>query len=215
MKKKQKSKPDLSPFDCRTLPQLCSEKSIVAGVDEVGRGSLFGPVVAASVAITVSSIEELKVIGVKDSKLLSHKRRVEFSQKIKELAIDWQIGLVDNRKIDEINIFQASLLAMGEAVNKLQPSPSVCLVDGKYPLKIIKMPQYNLTKGDLRSPIIAAASIVAKVWRDELIIKYAEEYPNYDLASNKGYGTKKHLDALSKYGASPMHRFSFRPCRGE
>jgi ribonuclease HII len=211
--KRLKSKPDKSFFDCRILPQLSKPESIVAGVDEVGRGALFGPVVAAAIAIPVSAVDKLTEIGVKDSKQLSARKRSKLSAQIKELIINWQIGLVDSQKIDEINIFQASLLAMGKAVHKLQPSPSLCLVDGRHPLKIVNVSQHNLIKGDLRSPVIAAASIIAKVWRDELIIKYAGDYPNYDLAANKGYGTKKHLEALAKYGPSPLHRLSFRPCR--
>ena len=213
--KKPKSQPDLSFFDCRSLPQLSTSEALVAGVDEVGRGALFGPVVAGAIVIPVSVVDKLTEIGVKDSKKLSAKKRSQLSLQINELALDTQIGCVDNYKIDEINIFQASLLAMTQAVKKLQPRPAVCLVDGRHPLKNLQLPQYNLIKGDLRSPIIAAASIIGKVWRDELIIKYGLDYPNYDLAANKGYGTKKHLDALAKYGATPLHRLSFRPCRGQ
>ena len=208
-----KTKPDLSPFDCTVLPQLSHRHATVAGVDEVGRGALFGPVVAAAVVLPVSSLPELTAIGVKDSKQLSAKKRTELAVKIKDLVLNWQTGLVGSQEIDQINIFQASLQAMHQALSSLKPSPSLCLVDGRHPLPKLALPQYNLTKGDWRSPVIAAASIVAKVWRDELIVGYAADYPSYDLAANKGYGTKRHLEALVKYGPSPLHRLSFRPCR--
>ena len=204
---------DLSPFDCTVLPQLSHQDALVAGVDEVGRGAWFGPVVAAAIVLPVSSLPELTLIGVKDSKLLSAKKRQELGPIIEELVINWQISSVDSQEIDRINIFQASLQAMRGAVGKLKPSPSLCLVDGRHPLPNLDIPQHNLIKGDWRSPVIAAASILAKVWRDELIIGYAADYPNYDLAANKGYGTKRHKEALFKYGASPLHRLSFRPCR--
>ncbi len=204
---------DLSPFDCTVLPQLSHQDAMVAGVDEVGRGALFGPVVAAAIVLPVSSLPELTGIGVKDSKLLSAKKRQELVPKIEELVLNWQIGSVDSQEIDRINIFQASLQAMLRAVSELKPSPSLCLVDGRHRLPNLDVAQYNLIKGDWRSPVIAAASILAKVWRDQLIVGYAADYPHYDLAANKGYGTKKHLQALFKYGSSPLHRLSFRPCR--
>jgi ribonuclease HII len=210
---KLKTTRDLSPFDCTVLPELSHPDATVAGVDEVGRGALFGPVVAAAIVLPVSSLPELTAIGVKDSKLLSAKKRRELAAKIKDLVLNWQIGSVDSQEIDRINIFQASLQAMGGAVSSLKPLPSLCLVDGRHPLPNLDLPQYNLTKGDWRSPVIAAASIIAKVWRDDLIICYADDYPDYDLAANKGYGTSRHLEALVKYGASPLHRLSFRPCR--
>ncbi len=200
-------------LDYSQLPELTSGWSLVAGVDEVGRGALLGPVVAAAAMIPLPLVPQLNELGVKDSKKLSSKRRTQLAQQIQSMATDWQIGLATAEEIDEINILQASLLAMQRAVIKLKPTPELCLVDGKFAIPDLATPQINLVKGDEKSLVIAAASILAKVWRDQLIIKLAQTYPDYDLAANKGYGTKRHRIALQKYGLCAEHRRSFRPCQ--
>lgn len=186
---------------------------LVAGVDEVGRGALFGPVVAAAVALPTKAIPQMAALGVKDSKQLSARRRTELVEPIQELALACQVSYATVEEIAALNILQASLLAMKRAVIKLEFKPDLCLVDGRQALPELGIPQHNLVRGDCRSPLIAAASIVAKVWRDALIVRLADQYPEYDLAQNKGYGTPKHCLALRKYGPSPLHRLSFRPCR--
>jgi ribonuclease HII len=188
--------------------------TLVAGVDEVGRGALFGPVVAAAVVIASSDLSQLNEIAAKDSKKLSHKRRLELAEQIKAVVVDWRIGYAKAKEIDEINILQASLQAMKRAVEKLTPPPDLCFVDGRFTLPELTLPQVRLKQGDARSRAIAAASIIAKVWRDDLIVRvWGEQYPQYHLAANKGYGTAAHCLALKKYGPSPQHRLSFRPCR--
>ncbi|MBD2345033.1 ribonuclease HII [Anabaena subtropica] len=194
-------------------PALLTISGLVAGVDEVGRGALFGPVVAASVILPASAFSQLITAGIKDSKKLSHSRRVKLAQQICTLAIDWRIGYAATAEIDQINILQATLLAMKRSVQKLKVKPALCLVDGNQPVKDLLVPQQTIVKGDERSLMIASASIVAKVWRDDLIQRLAAKYSMYDLHSNKGYGSKKHLLALQEYGVSPLHRQSFRPCQ--
>lgn len=194
-------------------PALSKILGLIAGVDEVGRGALFGPVVAAAVILPASAFSQLIIAEIKDSKKLSHSRRVQLAQQICQLAIDWRIGYASTAEIDQINILQATILAMRRAVHKLKVQPVICLVDGNQPVKNLLIPQQTIIKGDERSLNIAAASIVAKVWRDDLIQRLATKYPMYNLKSNKGYGSKSHLLALQKYGASPLHRQSFRPCQ--
>ncbi|HAX89035.1 MAG TPA: ribonuclease HII [Cyanobacteria bacterium UBA11370] len=195
------------------LPNLFGNQGLVAGVDEVGRGALFGPVVAAAVILPASTLPQLALAGVKDSKQLSPLRRFKLAKQIQELALDWKIGYATSTEIDQINILQASLLAMKRAVLKLKVQPDICLVDGRESLKDLPILQRTMVKGDQRSLSIAAASVVAKVWRDELIVRFADKYPDYDLSANKGYGTQRHLSALQKYGPSPQHRISFSPCQ--
>jgi ribonuclease HII len=191
-----------------------TERSIlVAGVDEVGRGALFGPVVAAAVILPPSALPELVAAKIRDSKKLSSARRFRLTAKICHLALDWRIGFASTAEIDQINILQASLLAMKRAVLKLKVQPQLCLIDGNQPLKNLSIPQQIVVKGDERSLAIASASIVAKVWRDALIVRLAAKYPMYDLIANKGYGTKRHLQALQQYGPSRLHRLSFRSCQ--
>jgi ribonuclease HII len=182
----------------------------MAGVDEVGRGALFGPVVAAAVMLPERALPELMAAKIKDSKKLSSSRRTKLAQQICASAIDWKIGFAATAEIDQINILQATLLAMKRAVLKLKVQPALCLIDGNQSVKDLLLPQQTIVKGDERSLNIAAASIVAKVWRDELVLRLASKYPMYDLKSNKGYGSQKHLLALQKYGPSPLHRKSFR-----
>jgi ribonuclease HII len=185
----------------------------VAGVDEVGRGALFGPVVAAAVILPHEAQAELAGAGVTDSKLLSPARRQQLAKQILATALDCQIGIASVREIDRLNILQASLLAMRRAINRLRPQPTFCLIDGNQCIPSLLVPQQTLIKGDQTSLPIAAASIVAKVWRDQLILRLSARYPGYDLATNKGYGTRKHQLGLQQLGASPQHRLSFSPCR--
>lgn len=200
-------------FDDSLLHQFTSSATLVAGVDEVGRGALFGLVVAASVVLPLSDIPRLITVGVKDSKKLSAPKRRKLVQPIKEIVTDWQIGYASVAEIDELNILQASLLAMQRSVLSIKVTADICLVDGKFPIPNLPLTQKTVIKGDLRSPVIAAASILAKVWRDELIVNFAEKYPEYDLSSNKGYPTANHRLAIKKYGISPEHRRSFKSCK--
>ncbi len=176
-----------------------------AGVDEVGRGPLAGPVVAAAVILPPAGDFE----GVADSKVLSARRRAACDDLIRRQAVAIGIGLVDEREIDEINILQAAVKAMQQAVSQLDPEPEYILVDGIWPIPVL-IPQEAIPGGDGRSISIAAASIIAKVYRDALMDKYHEEYPQYNFARHKGYATKEHLDAIQKYGCCPIHRRTFR-----
>lgn len=179
--------------------------SLVAGVDEVGRGSLFGPVVAAAVILDPS----YRIRGLRDSKLLLRERREILSARIREHAIAWAIAAVDAARIDQINIYQASRLAMREAVAALEPHPDHLLIDA---LKLdCELPQQAIIHGDALSGSIAAASIIAKVERDRLVAEWDPVFPAYGLASNKGYCTPRHLAALRQHGPSPLHRQSFAP----
>ncbi|MBD2270096.1 ribonuclease HII [Anabaena sp. FACHB-1391] len=185
----------------------------VLGVDEVGRGALFGPVVAAAVILPVEALSILMVENINDSKKLSSSRRTKLAEKITTLALDWRIGYATTAEIDELNILQATLLAMRRAIVKLRVKPALCLIDGNQLVKNLPIPQVSIVKGDERSLNIAAASIMAKVWRDDLLQRLALKYPWYDLERNKGYGSQRHLLALQQYGPSPLHRQSFRPCQ--
>ncbi|MDJ0649770.1 MAG: ribonuclease HII [Xenococcaceae cyanobacterium MO_188.B19] len=200
-------------FERNLLSELTNKNTLVAGIDEVGRGALFGSVVAAAVMLPLSTIEKLEEIGVKDSKKLSPKKRKNLIEPIKNIVTHWYVAEATVAEIDRVNILQASLLAMKRAVLKLEPSPDICLVDGKFSIPDLSIPQKTVIKGDQKSFAIAAASILAKVWRDDLIVSLAQEYPEYDLVSNKGYPTKKHRLALQKHGASIHHRISFRSCQ--
>lgn len=189
-------------------------QNLVAGVDEVGRGSLFGPVVAAAVILSSEAESKLRQAGVKDSKQLSAARRLALAEQIQTMAVDCQIAAASVREIDRLNILQAALLAMRRAILKLKPQPGLCLVDGNQRIPALEIPQQTIIKGDQRQLAIAAASILAKVWRDTLMVRLAQNYPNYDLAANKGYGSPKHRLALQQFGPSAQHRRSFRPCQG-
>lgn len=206
----------------------------IAGLDEVGRGPWAGPVVAAAVALPRGLIHP----GIKDSKLLTARKREALAPWIKENALAWGLGVVSSEEIDKINILQASLLAMAIAFKQLRPPPDCLLIDGshKIPLAFLEtdrqatgkeagllpdasclMPafpfQRAITKGDQLSISIAAASIVAKVARDQMMADLDRLYPEYGFARHKGYGSPSHLAALSRYGPSPVHRRSFRPVR--
>ena len=185
----------------------------VAGVDEVGRGCLFGDVVAAAVILPSDRLVELEQLGVTDSKKLSPKRREQLDLIIRDVAIAYAIGHASAMEIDAMNILAASLLAMERAIAQLQPQPNHCLIDGNQLLRfklIAPIPQTTVVKGDSLSVSIAAASIVAKVWRDRQMVELAEVYKGYDLATNKGYGTTKHREAIAKLGYSDLHRKSFK-----
>jgi ribonuclease HII len=177
----------------------------VAGVDEVGRGSLFGPVVAAAVILEPS----YRIRGLRDSKLIPAERREELAIRIREHCIACAIAAVDSARIDQINIYQASRLAMLEAVQQLRCAADYLLVDA---VKLdCALPQRAIIHGDALSASIAAASIVAKVERDRMIAAWDPVFPVYGLASNKGYSTPHHLAALREHGPSPLHRQSFAP----
>lgn len=201
------------PIDFILEDYLDNTSALIAGVDEVGRGCLFGSVVACVVVVKLSQVKSLTEMGVGDSKKLSAKKRANLVPQIENFVVDWQIAEVDSKTIDQINILQASLLAMTKAIDSLSVSPNLCLIDGNMLLPNISYRQIALVKGDLRSPIIGAASILAKVWRDQQMSDYHQQYPMYDLAKNKGYGTKKHTEAIEKYGLTPQHRRSFSPCK--
>jgi ribonuclease HII len=190
-----------------------TSSGLIAGVDEVGRGALFGPVVAAAVILPKTAEQPLIAAGVTDSKKLSPSQRQQLAIQIRAAAIACQIGIASVREIDRLNILQASLLAMHRAIARLSPQPDFCLIDGNQRVPNLAIPQQTLVQGDSRALAIAAASIVAKVWRDQLIERLAGRYPGYDLASNKGYGTQKHRLGLEKQGVSAQHRRSFAPCQ--
>ncbi|ASC69969.1 Ribonuclease HII [Halomicronema hongdechloris C2206] len=182
----------------------------IAGVDEVGRGALFGPVVAAAVVLGDEAVQQLTAAGVRDSKQLRPAHRVKLAQHIRHLAWDCQVGMASVHEIDRLNILQASLLAMERAIRRLSPRPTLCLIDGKYLVPQLDIPQQAVIKGDQHHCAIASASIIAKVWRDTLIMRLDQHYPGYDLTANKGYGSAKHRQALSQLGRSRQHRQSFR-----
>ncbi|MEO1299051.1 MAG: ribonuclease HII, partial [Cyanobacteria bacterium J06636_16] len=174
------------------------------------RGCLFGPVVAAAVILAPEAAAQLSKLGVKDSKLLKSQKREALVGPIKAQADTFAIGLASVHEIDRCNILQASLLAMKRAVNRLDYLPSLCLIDGNQKIPGLALPQKTIVKGDQTQIAIAAASILAKVWRDTLIVRLDNRYPGYDLASNKGYGSTRHREAITRLGLSPQHRKSFR-----
>ena len=180
----------------------------VAGVDEVGRGPLAGPVVAAAVILDPAR----PIAGLADSKKLSEKRREELAEIIKEQALSWALGRAEVEEIDRLNILQASLLAMQRAVAALQPPAEFALVDGNR-CPHLACPAEAVIKGDERVPAISAASVIAKVARDQEMMQLDQAYPGYGLARHKGYPTRAHLEALRQIGISVIHRRSFGPVR--
>ena len=184
---------------------LAAGARLVAGVDEVGRGSLFGCVVAAAVILDPG----YRVRGLRDSKLLLAERREVLAERIREHAVAWAVAAVDVARIDQINIYHASRAAMREAVMRLAPAPDHLLVDA---LRLdCEQPQVPIIHGDARSASIAAASILAKVERDRMMCEWDAVFPAYGLAAHKGYSTPRHLAALREFGPTPMHRQSFAP----
>ena len=180
----------------------------VAGVDEVGRGPLAGPVVAAAVILDPARPIE----GLADSKLLSEQKREQLHILIRERAIAWAVGRAETEEIDQINILQASLLAMRRAVLALRPQPEFALIDGNR-CPALPCPAEAIIKGDMTVAAISAASILAKVTRDREMVELDQLYPGYGFASHKGYPTKAHLTALSTLGITPIHRRSFGPVK--
>ena len=181
--------------------------SLIAGVDEVGRGPLAGPVVAAAVILP----QNCKIKGLNDSKKIPKKKHEEIFQAVKENALAIGIGIMDNHVIDQVNIYEATKLAMQEAISQLSPQPEHLLIDA---MKLdLPISQTSIIKGDANSLSIAAASIVAKVTRDELMKDYDQQFPGYDFTANAGYGTAKHLEGLKKLGVTPIHRTSFEPVK--
>lgn len=176
----------------------------ICGIDEAGRGPLCGPVVAAAVILK----KDDHIEGVNDSKKLSEKKRESLFETIKERAVAWSVGIVDEETIDNINILEATRLAMKKAVEGLSTKPEYALVDAEKKVPI-DVPYSPIIKGDALSESIAAASIIAKVTRDHMIIELDKEYPEYGFAKNKGYGTKEHTEAIKKYGLCKAHRKSF------
>lgn len=177
---------------------------IICGVDEAGRGPLAGPVCAAAVILPAN----VEIPGLNDSKKLSDKKRRELYPIIKEQAIAYGIAFADHKEIDEINILQATYLAMERAINQLSVKPELALIDGNR-AKDFGVPVETVVHGDSLSASIAAASVLAKVTRDDYMLQMAEEYPGYDFEIHKGYGTKAHYAALTAKGPSPIHRMTF------
>jgi ribonuclease HII len=181
--------------------------TLIAGVDEVGRGPLVGPVVTACVILP----EHFSLAGLTDSKKLSEKKRNYFYQEIKKQALAIGIGIVDEKKIDEVNIYEATKIAMKEAINTCPIKPEHVLIDAM-PLDI-DIPTTSIIKGDLKSITISAASVIAKVTRDAMLYELDKKYPMYDFKHNKGYPTKKHLAAIAKYGILKEHRLTYGPVK--
>jgi ribonuclease HII len=199
------------------MGRLCSSRferaarklgwSRIAGLDEAGRGALFGPVVAAAVILN----PRRRIVGLDDSKKLAPERRAILAERIRDHSLAWAVAEVDAQRIDAWNIYQASLQAMKEALAQLSIPPDYLLIDALHLDVLIE--QKPLIKGDRRSVSIAAASILAKVARDARMLEWDSVYPQYGLARNKGYATHDHLEALRLHGPSPLHRYSFAPVR--
>ena len=183
-----------------------SEVTLLAGVDEVGRGPLCGPVVAAAVILD----PQQPIEGLQDSKKLTEKRRIELDARIREQALAWCVARAEVEEIDRLNILHATMLAMQRAVEGLQLTPELALIDGNR-CPQLAVPCQAIVKGDDRVPAIAAASILAKVARDNEMKQLDLLYPGYGLAGHKGYPTKQHMQALQQLGATPIHRRSFKP----
>lgn len=181
---------------------------VMAGVDEVGRGPLAGPVIAAAVILD----PKRPIHGLMDSKKLSEKKREALTLEIKEKSLAWAVGRAEHDEIDSINILQASLLAMKRAVEALSIEPALVLVDGTH-CPDIKIKANAIVKGDSKIPAISAASIIAKVARDKEMIDFDKQYPGYGFSQHKGYPTKMHLLALKELGISSIHRKSFAPVK--
>lgn len=180
---------------------------LIAGVDEVGRGPLAGPVVAAAVILP----KACKIPGLNDSKKIPKSKHKEIYEAVLQNAIAIGIGIKDNQVIDQVNIYEATKLAMMEAIGQLEPQPQHLLIDA---MKLdLPIPQTSIIKGDANSLSIAAASIVAKVTRDQMMEEFDCEYPGYDFTQNAGYGTANHLAGLDKLGVTPIHRRSFEPVK--
>lgn len=179
--------------------------SVICGVDEAGRGPLAGPVYAAAVILSPDTV----IAGLNDSKKLSEKKREALFPEIQEKALAYGIGFATEQEIDEINILQATFLAMRRAVEQLSVTPDLLLIDGNQKPKIGVCEEISVVKGDAKSMSIAAASVLAKVSRDRFMLKLAEKYPQYAFEKHKGYGTKLHYERIAAFGVSPIHRKTF------
>lgn len=195
----------MSPPDYSFEEALWTEGKIPAGVDEAGRGPLAGPVVAAAVILPI----KCTLINLDDSKKITPEKRVIILEQIEKLALATAVGVIDSALIDKMNILRAAILAMEKAVKHLDQRPDFLLIDGNVPTKI-PIPQETIVKGDSRCCSIAAASILAKVTRDKIMNDYHLLYPHYNFMKNKGYPTKEHLEAIRRFGPSPIHRKTFR-----
>lgn len=179
----------------------------IAGVDEVGRGPLAGPVVAGAVILDAN----FDLYEVNDSKQMSDQKRRELAPLIKENAVAYSVSVIDNDVIDRVNIYEASRIAMKDAINQLDIKPNQLIIDA---MDVdLSIPQLKLIKGDFKSVSIAAASILAKVYRDDLMFQYSKQYPEYGFDKNDGYGTKQHLNAIKQYGITKIHRKTFAPVK--
>jgi ribonuclease HII len=192
------------------MDRIIHDPGDVAGVDEAGRGCLAGPVVAAAVILPA----DCTIVGLDDSKKLSRARRELLAHEIKAQAVAWALGLSWPREIEEVNILQATLGAMGRAVGRLKRSPAFLYIDGNRTIPL-SLPQQAVVGGDGTIPCISAASILAKTFRDHLLVHLDRRYPGYGLAAHKGYGTRVHLERIRALGPSPMHRATFRGVRPE
>jgi ribonuclease HII len=180
----------------------------IAGIDEVGRGAWAGPIVAAGVIFA----KPFKLEGVRDSKKISAKKRIELVDIIKDKALAWTVGVVDNLEIDQIGVGKANALVIDKVINSLETRPQYLLIDKASVIKYkIKIPWETIVKGDNKVFSIAAASILAKVFRDDLMVELGEKYPNYGFAEHKGYGTKLHREMLDKHDICEIHRKSYKP----
>ena len=186
--------------------KLYSEKiKYIAGIDEAGRGPLAGPVVVGIVILPKDSMIE----GVNDSKKVSEKKREKVYEEITKTAIDWSVGIADQNEIDDINILQATKLALKRAVEGLKTKPDLILVDALTNIDTLGIPYKSIIKGDAKEYSIAAASIIAKVTRDRMMYEYDNIYPQYGFAGHKGYGTAKHIEAIKEHGPCILHRKTF------
>ena len=185
---------------------IIDEADIVAGVDEAGRGPLAGPVIAAAVILD----SKKQIDGLRDSKKLTSKKRLLLSEKIKLNACAWSLGRAEVSEIDKINILQASLLAMKRAIEGLKINPDIVLIDGKY-TPDIRFKKEAIVNGDNLIPVISAASIIAKVERDNEMIAFDKIYPGYGFSSHKGYPTRQHIESLERLGITNIHRLTFSP----
>ena len=186
-----------------------NDVKITAGVDEAGRGPLAGEVYAAAVILNPDD----SIDGLRDSKKLSPKRRSDLSIQIKRRSLAWSISFASVEEIDELNILNATLLAMKRAVEGLSVSPEIALVDGNRAPSLKEIEVFTIIKGDQKEECISAASIIAKVARDERLIALDHMYPNWGFKRHKGYGTKIHIEAIRRYGVTPLHRKSFEPIK--
>ena len=207
LEKQEALKAHFEEMKCYEKQAIAKGYQYIAGIDEVGRGPLAGPVVSAAVILP----HNFNLIEVNDSKQLSLKKREELFDAIMEQAVAVGIGVKDETVIDQVNIYEATKLAMNEAVQELQVKPDCLLIDA---MKLnLDIPQEKIIKGDAKSISIACASIIAKVTRDRMMEKYNELYPGYAFDKNAGYGTKAHLEGLEKHGITPIHRKSFAPIK--